>query len=144
MKKFLDEFKAFAMRGNVIDMAVGVVVGGAFSKIVTSLVNDVIMPCVTLLTGAADFTSLSFVLKPEMKEAGEVISEAIAINYGSFLQNIIDFVIIAFSIFIAVKLINKLATLKKKEEEEEKQPEPPKGPTSEELLVEIRDLLKEK
>lgn len=143
MKKFLDEFKAFAMRGNVIDMAVGVVVGGAFSKIVTSLVNDVIMPCVTLLTGAADFTSLSFVLKPEMKEAGEVISEAIAINYGSFLQNIIDFVIIAFSIFIAVKLINKLATLKKKEEEE-KQPELPKGPTSEELLVEIRDLLKEK
>lgn len=143
MKKFLDEFKAFAMRGNVIDMAVGVVVGGAFSKIVTSLVNDVIMPCVTLLTGAADFTSLSFVLKPEMKEAGEVISEAIAINYGSFLQNIIDFVIIAFSIFIAVKLINKLATLKKKEEEE-KQSEPPKGPTSEELLVEIRDLLKEK
>lgn len=144
MKKLLNEFKAFAMRGNVIDMAVGVVVGGAFSKIVTSLVNDVIMPCVTLLTGAADFTGLSLVLKEAVKDAaGNEITAGISINYGSFIQNIIDFLIIAFCIFMVVKLINKLSTLKKKEEEEA-QPEPPKGPTTEELLSEIRDLLKEK
>ena len=142
MKKFLEEFKAFAMRGNVLDMAVGVVIGNAFSKIVNSLVNDVIMPLVTVLTGAADFSGLSWTLKEKVVENGTTVSEGIAINYGSFIQNIIDFLIIALSIFVMIKVINKLTSLRKKEEEAK--PEEPKGPTSEELLVEIRDLLKEK
>ncbi len=140
MKKFMKEFKEFAMRGNVIDMAVGVIIGGAFGKIVSSLVNDVIMPCITLMTGATNFTDLSLVLK-----ASEVEGEAgIVLNYGAFLQNIIDFLIIALVIFIMLKFITKLSQLRKEEEKEEVKPEEPKGPTTEELLVEIRDLLKEK
>ena len=144
MKKFLNEFKAFAMKGNVVNMAVGVVIGGAFGKIVTSLVNDIIMPLVTLMTGAADFTELRWVLVPEvLNEANEVVSAGISINYGAFLQNIIDFLIVALAIFCVIKAINKLSDLRKKEEAE-KAPETPKGPTAEELLVEIRDLLKDK
>lgn len=136
MKKFISEFKEFAMRGNVVDMAVGVIIGGAFGKIVSSLVNDVIMPVITLLTGKASFESLSLVLR----EGAE--GEKVALNYGSFLQNIIDFLIIAFVIFMMLKFINKLTSLRKKEEEEEVVEEA--GPTTEELLTEIRDLLKEK
>lgn len=136
MKKFISEFKEFAMRGNVVDMAVGVIIGGAFGKIVSSLVNDVIMPVITLLTGKASFDSLSLVLREGAK------GEKVVLNYGSFLQNIIDFLIIAFVIFMMLKFINKLTSLRKKEEEEVVEEEA--GPTTEELLTEIRDLLKEK
>lgn len=143
MKKFIKEFKEFAMKGNVIDMAVGVIIGGAFGKIVSSLVNDIIMPAITMLTGAADFTDLSIVLRePVVNKAGEVVSEGILLTYGSFLQNVIDFLIIAIVVFIMLKFIMKLSCLRKKEEEKEEVVE--KGPTTEELLVEIRDLLKEK
>lgn len=143
MKKFLNEFKDFAMKGNVLDMAVGVIIGGAFGKIVSSLVNDVIMPLITLMTGAADFSSLAVVLKdPVVDASGKIVSEGILLKYGSFLQNVIDFVIIAFVIFMMLKMIMKLSQLRQKEEDVEE--EAPKGPTSEELLVEIRDLLKEK
>lgn len=141
MKKFVAEFKEFAMRGNVLDMAVGVIIGGAFGKIVSSLVNDMIMPLITLITGAADFSKLSLVLKEPVVENGKVISEGISIMYGSFLQNVIDFIIIAFVIFMMLKFIMKLSSLRQKQEEEIVEE---KGPTTEELLTEIRDLLKEK
>lgn len=136
MKKFLNEFKEFAMRGNVVDMAVGVIIGSAFSSIVSSLVDDVIMPIITMLTGKTTFDDLSFVLRQGAE------GESVVLHYGQFIQNIIDFIIIAFVIFCMVKAINKLTSMTKKEEEPK--PEEPKGPTSEELLVEIRDILKEK
>lgn len=142
MKKFVEEFKEFAMKGNVIDMAVGVIIGGAFGKIVSSLVNDIIMPVITLLTGAADFTQLSIVLKEPVVENGKTVSEGIAIMYGNFIQSAIDFLIIALVIFLMLKFIMKLSSLRKKEEEEKV--EEPAGPTTEELLIEIRDLLKKK
>ena len=133
MKKFLEEFKAFAMRGNVLDMAVGVVIGGAFGKITTSLVNDIIMPLISMLTGGIDFSSWKWVLKAAEGDAAEV-----AVNFGSFVAVVLDFIIIAFVIFCLIKGINKLH--KKKEEE----PAPPPEPSNEEkLLTEIRDLLKE-
>ncbi|MBQ6392700.1 MAG: large-conductance mechanosensitive channel protein MscL [Eubacterium sp.] len=130
MKKFFAEFKDFAMRGNVMDMAVGVIIGGAFGKIITSLVDDVLMPIIGMIIGGVDFTSLS-----------AKIGEA-SINYGNFIQNIIDFIIVAFCIFIMIKAINA-ATTKLKGEEEEVKEEEPAGPTQEELLAEIRDLLKD-
>jgi len=138
---FIKEFKEFAMKGNVMDMAVGVIIGGAFGKIVTSLVNDVIMPVVSLATGGIDFTNLFVNLSDDAKyktlaEAQEAGASVFA--YGAFIQNIIDFIIIAFCIFLMIKGMNKL---KKKEEPA---PEAPKGPTQEELLAEIRDLLKNK
>ena len=139
MKKFIQEFKDFAMRGNVVDMAVGVIIGGAFGKIVTSLVNDVIMPVITLMTGANNFNELEWVLKPAVSD--EI--PGIVVKYGSFLQNVIDFLIIAFVIFMMLKFITKLSKLRKEEEKVE-EPAAPAGPTTEELLVEIRDLLKEK
>lgn len=132
-----EEFKKFAFKGNVIDMAVGVIIGGAFSKIVTSVVNDVIMPIMGKLTGGINLSALKLVLSPAQYNAtGELITPESAILYGSLIQNIIDFLIIAFCIFIFVRAINKL---RKKEEKAE---EPVKGPTQEELLTEIRDLLK--
>ena len=140
MKKFIQEFKEFAMRGNVVDMAVGVIIGGAFGKIVTSLVNDVIMPLITLLTGASNFSDLQWVLKEAISET----EPGITVNYGAFLQNVIDFLIIAFVIFMMLKFITKLSKLRKEEEEKVEEPAAPAGPTTEELLVEIRDLLKEK
>ena len=138
---FIKEFKEFAMKGNVMDMAVGVIIGGAFGKIVTSLVNDVIMPLVSLATGGIDFTNLFVNLSDDVKyktlaEAQEAGASVFA--YGTFIQNIIDFIIIAFCIFLMIKAMNKM---KKKEEPA---PEAPKGPTQEELLAEIRDLLKNK
>ena len=136
---FLSDFKEFARKGNIVDMAVGVIIGGAFGKIVTSLVNDVIMPCVSLATGGVNFNELSHELSPAVTDAttGEVITEAVTLNYGMFIQNIIDFFIIALSIFFAIRLIMKF---KKKEEEA---PAPDPEPTKEEvLLTEIRDLLK--
>ena len=121
--KFLQDFKAFAMKGNVVDMAVGVIIGGAFGKIVTSVVNDVIMPPIGLLVGGVDFKDLKLVLqsaKPEvLNEAGEVITPAVAevtLNYGNFLQQTFDFLIIAFSIFVIIKIIARLTEKKKKEE----------------------------
>ena len=138
MKKFFNEFKEFAMRGNVLDMAIGVVIGGAFGKITTSLVNDIIMPLISMLTGGVDFSQWKWVLKAadEAAETAEV-----AVNFGSLIAVILDFIIIAFVIFLMLKGINKL---KKKEEEPAPEPEPEPAPTSEELLTEIRDLLKEK
>ena len=134
MKKFLEEFKAFAMRGNVLDMAVGVVIGGAFGKITTSLVNDIIMPLISMLTGGIDFSSWKWVLKAAEGDAAEV-----AVNFGSFVAVVLDFIIIALAIFCMLKAINKLH--KKKEEAPAAPPEPS---AEEKLLAEIRDLLKEK
>ena len=124
---FIKEFKEFAVKGNVMDMAVGVIIGGAFGKIVTSLVNDILMPVLGILTGGIDFTGL----KATIGDAN--------ITYGQFVQSVIDFVIIAFCIFLMIKGMNKLN--KKKEEPA---PDAPAGPTQEELLAEIRDLLKNK
>ncbi len=136
--KFFNEFKAFIMRGNVVDMAVGVVVGGAFKSIVDSLVADVIMPCISVITGKVDISKLAVtVMEPSESSAGLVIP------YGNFLQQILNFLIIAFSIFCIVKLMNTMHDkFIRKEEilEEEKPPEP----TPAELLGEIRDLLKDK
>lgn len=130
--KFIDEFKKFALRGNVFDMAVGVIVGGAFSKIVSSMVNDIIMPMLGVLTGKINISSLSFKLPSRI--AG---GDAVIIKYGQFLQNILDFTIICLCVFLMVKLVNKL--IKKQEEAK-----PAPKPTNEELLLkEIRDILKE-
>ena len=145
MKKFFDEFKAFAMRGNVLDMAIGVVIGGAFGKITTSIVNDIIMPLVSMLTGGVDFTAWKWVLKDAVKEAGEVVTPEVAVNFGNLISVIVDFIIVAFAMFLVVKAMNKVNDLKKKKEEEAPaEPEAPAAPTSEELLTEIRDLLKNK
>ncbi len=145
MKKFLEEFKAFAMRGNVIDMAVGVVIGSAFGKITTSIVNDIIMPFVSMLTGGIDFSDWKWVLKEAvLDETGAEIAAAVSVNFGNLIAVILDFIIIAFAIFCMVKAINKLHHLKD-EPVEEPAPEPIPEPSAEEkLLTEIRDLLKEK
>ena len=129
---FVKEFKEFAMKGNVMDMAVGVIIGGAFGKIVSSLVDDILMPIVGMITGNIDFTSLAFQIGD-----GE---EAAVLKYGNFIQNTVDFIIVAFCIFLMLKAINKMN--RKKAEPEA--PAAPAGPTQEELLAEIRDLLKQK
>ena len=134
------EFKEFAFKGNVLDLAVAVVIGGAFGKIVTSLVNDIIMPIVGFLTAGTDFSSLKYVMTPAVMDGDKVLTPEAAILYGSFIKNIVDFLIIAFSIFIAIKLINKAN--KKKEEAPAPAPEPAPVPEDVKLLVEIRDLLK--
>ncbi len=183
---FLQEFKAFALKGNVVDMAVGVIIGGAFGKIVTSLVNDIIMPSVGTLLGGVDLKELSYTLKEGVEavpaqeavlydadvlnDAGEIIHHAgevmtpaveaveavdpVILTYGNFIQTTVDFLIIAISVFVMIKIFNKLTSirLKKKEEEEaaaapepEPEPAPEPEPTKEEvLLTEIRDLLKER
>ena len=142
MKKFMEEFKAFAMRGNVIDMAVGVVIGGAFGKITTSLVNDIIMPAVSMLTGGINFSDWKVVLKEAVIENGEEIAAAVSINYGTLIATIIDFVILAFAVFCMVKFINGLH--RKEEEAPAAPPAPPEPSAEEKLLTEIRDLLKAK
>lgn len=140
---FLQEFKAFAMKGNVVDMAVGVIIGGAFGKIVSSVVSDVIMPPLGLLVGGVNFTDLKWVMKPAQVVDGQEIA-AVTLNYGNFLQATFDFLIIAFSIFMFIKLLNRL-TEKKKAEETPATPPAPPAPSKEELLLtEIRDILKEK
>ena len=135
---FIKEFKEFAMKGNVMDMAVGVIVGGAFGKIVTSLVDDVLMPIVGMLTGGVDLSGLEYKMMLPAVDGGEPIAGA-TLKYGAFIQNIIDFLIIAFCIFLMVKAMNKLTA--KKEEEPAPAPEPS---ADEKLLTEIRDLMKKK
>ena len=139
---FLQEFKAFAMKGNVVDMAVGVIIGGSFGKIVSSVVADVIMPPLGLLIGGVNFTDLKWVMKPAEVVDGKEIA-AVTLNYGNFLQATFDFLIIAFSIFMFIKLITKL-TEKKKAETPAAPPAPPVLSKEEVLLTEIRDILKEK
>jgi large conductance mechanosensitive channel len=131
----IKEFKTFAVKGNMIDMAVGIVIGAAFGKIVASLVNDVIMPPLGMLIGGVDFSSFQYVLKEATEEA-----EAVALNYGMFIQTAVDFLIIAFAIFMVIKAINRM----KRKEEVEAQPAPAPEPSAEaNLLAEIRDLLKQ-
>ena len=146
--KFLQDFKAFAMKGNVVDMAVGVIIGGAFGKIVTSMVNDIIMPPIGLLVGGVNFKDLKWVMKEEVLGAdGAVETAAVTLNYGNFLQQTFDFLIIALSIFTMIRIITKLTEKKKKEEAAAPAPAPAPAPepsAEEKLLTEIRDLLKEK
>ena len=138
---FISEFKEFAMKGNVLDMAVGVIIGGAFGKIISSLVDDVLMPLVGMMTGGIDVSGLAYtVMLPHPIEGAELLAGA-TLKYGAFIQNVIDFLIIAFCIFLMLKGINKL---NRKKEEPAPEPEAPAGPTQEELLTEIRDLLKKK
>ena len=145
MKKFLEEFKAFAMRGNVIDMAVGVVIGGAFGAITTSVVNDIIMPLISMLTGGLDFSAWKWVLKEAVfNEAGEEITAAVSVNYGNLISVIVNFIIIAFAIFCVVKALNKARELTEKKKQEEAPAAPPEPSAEEKLLTEIRDLLKNK
>ena len=142
MKKFFDEFKAFAMKGNVIDMAVGIIIGAAFGKIVSSLVSDVIMPPVGVLIGGVDFTELSITLKSAvMDAAGVVTAPAVVIRYGSFVQTTLDFLIVAFCIFL---LIKGITSLRKVHETTPPAAEDPAPSKEEQLLIEIRDLLKDK
>ena len=135
---FVAEFKQFIARGNVLDMAVGVIIGGAFGKISTSLVNDIIMPAVSMLTGGVDFSQWKIVLKQAVVENGEEIAAAVSINYGSFLSTILDFLIIAFAVFCLIRAINTFHRKK----EEAAPPAPPEPSAEEKLLTEIRDLLK--
>lgn len=152
MKKFFADFKAFINKGNVVDMAVGVVIATAFGAITKSLVADVIMPLISLATGSQSVKDLSIVLKPDiLNEAGEIVTAGTYLNYGNFLQTIIDFLIIAFSVFVAIRIVTKsaekAAALMKKKEEEAAAEEPapiPEPSAEEKLLTEIRDLLKAK
>lgn len=142
MGKFLNEFKEFAVKGNAVDMAVGVIIGGAFGKIVTSVVNDMIMPPIGWLIGGVKFTDLKLTL-PTVEIPGMDKLEPVTVNYGNFLQTIFDFVIIAFCVFMLVKGINRLAKKVTKEKvEKPAPPAPPQTSAEEKLLTEIRDLLK--
>ena len=143
MKKFFSEFKTFAMRGNVIDLAVGVVIGGAFGKITTSIVNDIIMPVIGVITGGLNFSDWKIVLKQAILDAeGAIVNPEVAITFGNTIAVILDFIIIAFAVFCLVKGLNKLHC--KKEEEPTAPPAPPEPSAEEKLLTEIRDLLKDK
>ena len=142
MKKFISEFKAFIMRGNVLDMAVGVIIATAFGKITTSLVNDLFMPFISWLFGARDMSALNVIARPEIVENGEVVQEAIVIGFGSFIAVVIDFILVAFVVFLVVKFFNKTRELAHKKEVEEVKEEAPAAPTTEELLGEILEELK--
>ena len=159
MKKFAGEFKEFISKGNVIDLAVGVIIGGAFGKIVTSLVNDMLMPWIGYIMGDANFADLSYIIREAQVEVDAlgvetVVKEAIEFRYGNFIQTIIDFLLVALCIFVFVKIIGDIRTraeAKQRAEEEAKKAAEataaaaaPKAPTTEELLTEIRDLLKQK
>ena len=130
---FFQDFKAFAIKGNAVDLAVGVIIGGAFGKIVSSIVNDLIMPPIGWLIGGVDFKDLSLKLPAAIEG-----QQAVTINYGNFIQTVFDFVIVAFCVFM---LVRGIQALKRKDKEEEAAPAPPAGPTQEELLTQIRDLL---
>lgn len=138
------EFKEFAFKGNVLDLAVGVILGGAFGKIVTSIVNDLIMPIFGYVLADMDFKDMKYVLSKAVIEGDVVVKPEAAIMYGNFIQNVVDFLIVAFSIFMFIKIINKSKTKFIKQKEAEPTPAAPAKPTQEELLAEIRDLLKEK
>ena len=138
MGKLLKEFKEFAVKGNVMDMAIGVVISGAFGKIVTSLVSDIIMPLIGAATGGLTFTDWKWVIREAEMVGEEIVKPELAVTWGNLLQVIFDFIIIAFCIFMVVKGLNKL------KKAEEPAPAAPAGPTQEELLTEIRDLLKNK
>ena len=141
MSKLIQEFKDFAVKGNAVDMAVGVIIGGAFGKIVSSIVDDIIMPPIGWLIGGVNFSDLKYTL-PQVEIPGVTAAAPATINYGNFLQTLLDFIIIAFCVFMMVKGISKLS---KKKEEEPAAPAPDPEPTNEEkLLSEIRDLLKNK
>lgn len=140
MGKILQEFKKFAMRGNVIDMAVGVIIGGAFGKIVSSLVADVIMPLVGLLVGGINFTQLKWVIRPAVMDGDKVVVPEASLNYGNFIQVTFDFLVIAVAVFLMVKGIN---TLSRKKKEEAAKAVPPAPSDEVKLLTEIRNLLKE-
>ena len=137
---FMAEFHKFIDRGNVLDMAVGVIIGGAFGKISTSLVNDVLMPAISMLTGGIDFTDWKLVLKEAVVENGEEIAAAVSINYGAFLSTVLDFLIIAFAVFCLVKGVGRL---QRRREEAAPPPAPPEPSAEEKLLTEIRDLLRQ-
>ena len=147
---FLKEFKTFALKGNVMDMAVGVIIGGAFGKIVTSLVNDILMPPIGMLLGNVDFKDLKVNLAALKDAAVSVVNEGAAPsepvywNYGAFIQQVVDFTILAFCVFLLVKFVTRLSHLKKEEEKPATPPAPPAPSKEEVLLTEIRDLLKEK
>lgn len=143
MKKLVSEFKEFIMRGNVLDMAVGVIIATAFGKITGSLVNDVFMPLISWIFGARDMTALNVIVRPaELDAAGEVVKEAITLGFGTFIATIIDFILVALVVFAIVKSFNKARDMAKKKEEEA--PAAPPEPSAEEkLLTEIRDLLKD-
>ena len=144
MASLIKEFKDFAMKGNVIDMAVGVIIGGAFGKIISSLVNDILMPLVGALIGNVDFTTLSATLRaPKLDSAGEVVKQAVTLNYGNFIQVAVDFLLVAICIFLVIKAINKAKALAEKKKDEEPAAPAPK-PDDVVLLEEIRDLLKNK
>ena len=142
MSKFLKDFRDFAMKGNVIDMAVGVVIGAAFGKIVSSLVDDLIMPLVGVATGGINFTDYKWVIQPEVKDAaGEIVTPLVSLNWGTWVQTIVNFIIVAFCIFVMIRFVQNL---RKKKDEEAAAPAAAPEPTKEEqLLTEIRDLLKE-
>jgi large conductance mechanosensitive channel len=134
----MSEFKEFAMRGNVIDLAVGVVIGGAFGKIITSLVNDVVMPVIGKVVGGVNFTELAVVLTPaQMGADGKEVAAAVLLRYGAFIQSIIDFALIAFAIFVAIRVINRL------QRKQEEAPAAPAAPAEDVVLLrEIRDALR--
>ena len=145
MKKLFNEFKEFIMRGNVIDMAIGVIIATAFGKITTSLVNDVFMPFISWVTGARDMTALNVIIRePVLDEAGEIVKEGITLGFGTFVGTIIDFILVALVVFAIVKAFNKAHEVaeKRKKKEEEEAPADPEPSNEEKLLTEIRDLLK--
>jgi len=138
--KFIDEFKQFAMRGNVVDMAVGIIIGGAFGKIVSSLVSDILMPPLGLLIGGVNFTDLKITIKQAVVDGAGVSTPAVTLNYGNLVQVIFDFIIVAFAIFMMIKLMNNLN--RKKDQVHSTPATPPPTPEDIALLREIRDLLK--
>lgn len=141
MKKFISEFKEFIMRGNVMDMAVGVIVATAFGKITTSLVNDLFMPFISWLFGTRDMSALNLLVRPEVVQDGVVVKEAITIGFGNFVAVVIDFLLMSLVVFIILKLFNKARSLTEKKGEEPVEEEEP-APTTEQLLAEILDELK--
>lgn len=141
MKKFISEFKEFIMRGNVLDMAVGVIIATAFGKITTSLVNDLFMPFISYLFGTRDMSALNLLVRPEVvDETGTVVQEAITIGFGNFIAVVIDFILVAFVVFVVVKFFNKARELTSKKEEEQPEEEPKPG--TDELLADILAELK--
>ena len=142
MGKFIEDFKAFALKGNVVDMAIGVIVGGAFGKITSSLVNDVFMPLLGWVVGDIDLTALNITLSPAVMEGETVVKEAVVVGIGSFLAAIIDFLLIALVVFLFVKAVNTARAKLEKPEEPAASAAPPEPSNEEKLLAEIRDLLK--